>query len=290
MSITLGILLFVIIEAVMYNFYQSDLWYDLTKNVYRKPTFEIELLGKTHFGVIRDKKVGPWNFTRYQVLGIEIGDQHAQLKKDIERIKQTYLSDKHALLFQLGIIDPFDGFPCKINKNETVLKAIRMKRTITQEEMKELFDLEVGFKENLPNSTIMIDLQKNEDDLRKDVTSNCRQAIKKATRHHLSFCEATPEERDNFYEIWRGTAAKKAFFVLPKATFNDLKNSLLTNSTGKLMLVKAPNGTIVSGSIYLFDKEEKAVIYLYGATDRKAGNIGGNNFLKREMLKRSKKE
>lgn len=41
----------------MYNFYQSELRYELTKYVYRKPTFEIELLGKKHFGVIRDKKV-----------------------------------------------------------------------------------------------------------------------------------------------------------------------------------------------------------------------------------------
>ncbi len=41
----------------MYNFYQSELWYELTKDVYKKPTFEIELLGKRHFGVIRDKKI-----------------------------------------------------------------------------------------------------------------------------------------------------------------------------------------------------------------------------------------
>ncbi|MBP6909999.1 hypothetical protein KBC03_00120 [Patescibacteria group bacterium] len=56
------------------------------------------------------------------------------------------------------------------------------------------------------------------------------------------------------------------------------------------MLVKGPGGEIVSGSIYLFDKTAKAIIYLYGATDRKAGNIGANNFLKREVIKRAKKE
>jgi len=92
----------------MYNFYQSELRYELTKYVYRKPTFEIELLGRTHFGVIRDKKVGPRKFRWYQVLGVEIGDQHEQLKKDIQRIKETYLADKDAILFQLGVIDPFD--------------------------------------------------------------------------------------------------------------------------------------------------------------------------------------
>lgn len=41
----------------MYNFYQSQLRYELTKDVYRKPTFEIELLGKPHFGVIREKRL-----------------------------------------------------------------------------------------------------------------------------------------------------------------------------------------------------------------------------------------
>ncbi len=56
------------------------------------------------------------------------------------------------------------------------------------------------------------------------------------------------------------------------------------------MLVKAPSGEIVSGSIYLFDKAAKAIIYLYGATDRKAGNIGANNFLKWEVMKWAKKE
>jgi len=156
--------------------------------------------------------------------------------------------------------------------------------------MKEIFDLEVGFKENLPNSTIMIDLRKKEDELWNDVTSNCKQAIKKAQRHHLTFAEATPEEWDIFYDIRRGTASKKAFFVLTKSMFNALKEHVIKNKAGALMLVKSPNGTIVSGSIYLFDHKEKAVIYLYGATDRKAGNIGANNFLKREFIKRAKKE
>ncbi len=36
-------------KATMYNFYQSQLRYELTKDVYRKPTFEVELLGEKHF-------------------------------------------------------------------------------------------------------------------------------------------------------------------------------------------------------------------------------------------------
>ena len=92
----------------------------------------------------------------------------------------------------------------------------------------------------------MIDLRKKEDDLWKDVTSNCKQAIKKAQRHHLSFVEATPEEWDKFYDIRRGTASKKAFFVLTKPMFNALKEHLLGTKSGTLMLVKTPNGDIVS--------------------------------------------
>ena len=200
----------------MYNFYQSPLRRELTKNVYKKPTFEMHLLGKQHFGVIREKKLGPRTFRWYQILGVEIGDKHEQLKKDIERIKEEYLVGKENIFFQLGIIDAFDGFPCKINKNETVLKAIRLKRDLIQQEMHGFFGLEVGFKENLPNSTIMIDLRKSLDDLQKDITSNCKQAIKKAQRHHLTFSHATDAEREEFYNIRRGTASKKQFFVLTK--------------------------------------------------------------------------
>ncbi len=72
--------------------------------------------------------------------------------------------------------------------------------------------------------------------------------------------------------------------------YNALKEYALANGTGKLMLVKTPAGEIVSGSIYLFDKDAKAIIYLYGATDRKAGNIGANNFLKWEVIKRAKEQ
>ncbi len=87
--------------------------------------------------------------------------------------------------------------------------------------------MEVGFKENLPNSTIMIDLRKKEDELRSDVTSNCKQAIKKAQRHHLEMKEATKDEWDKFYDIRRGTASKKAFFVLTKSMYNALKDYLI---------------------------------------------------------------
>jgi lipid II:glycine glycyltransferase (peptidoglycan interpeptide bridge formation enzyme) len=118
--------------------------------------------------------------------------------------------------------------------------------------MKELLDLEIGFKENLPNSTIMIDLKKKEEELRNDVTSNCKQAIKKAQRHQLSFVEATSEEWDTFYNIRSGTASKKAFFILTKKMFNSLKEYVIKKKAGALMLVKAPNGDIVSGIIYLY--------------------------------------
>lgn len=134
----------------------------------------------------------------------------------------------------------------------------------------------------------MIDLRKKEDELWGDITSNCKQAIKKAQRHHLEFVEATPKEWDAFYDIRRGTASKKSFFILTKPMYDALRKYVIDNKAGALMLVKDPSGHIVSGSIYLFDKKEKALVYLYGATDRKAGNIGANNFLKWEVIKRSK--
>jgi len=274
----------------MYNFYQSQLRYELTKDVYKKPTFTTTLLGKTHFGVIREKKLGPRKFVWYQILGVQIGHQHEQFKKDIEEIKKTFLTKKEDVFFQLGVIDPFDGFPCKANKNEAVMKAIRIKRRITQDEMHDFFDLEVGFKENLPNSTIMIDLTKTEETLWGDVTSNCKQAIKKAQKNNLTMMRATPEERDLFYKVRAGTATKKHFFILGKETYDDMKEHLLKHQAGDLFLVKDPKGGIVSGSIYLFDHASKALVYLYGATDRKAGNIGANNFLKREIIQRAKKQ
>ena len=136
--------------------------------------------------------------------------------------------------------------------------------------MHDLFGLEIGFKENLPNSTIMIDLNKTEDELWSDITSNCKQAIKKAQRHHLQMVTATPEEWDDFYDIRVGTASQKSFYILTKPMYHALRDYCLKHKTGNLMLVKSLDGNIVSGSIYLFDKTAKAIVYLYGATDRKA--------------------
>ncbi len=70
--------------------------------------------------------------------------------------------------------------------------------------------------------------------------------------------------------------------------YHALRDYCLKNKAGNLMLVKSMDGNIVSGSIYLFDKHAQAIIYLYGATDRKAGNVGANNFLKWEVIKRAK--
>jgi len=52
----------------MYNFYQSKIRKDIQKEVYRKPHFSMHLFGTEYFGVIKEKKIGPWKLRWHQIL------------------------------------------------------------------------------------------------------------------------------------------------------------------------------------------------------------------------------
>lgn len=89
--------------------------------------------------------------------------------------------------------------------------------------------------------------------------------------------------------MWQGVGYGKGFHIIPSWQYVALRDFLLTD-TGSLfhrggnLFVTKLDGRIVSGSIVLYDLD--TMIYLYGGTDRQAGNIGSHQYLMVEIMKR----
>lgn len=52
--------------------YQSELRYHINKEIYLKPTFEVELFGRTYRGVTKMKRALGKTFRRYMIHGVEL--------------------------------------------------------------------------------------------------------------------------------------------------------------------------------------------------------------------------
>ena len=74
----------------MYNLYQSSLRKDIQQQIYRKPTFTVNLFGKEYFGTIKTKKFGPIRLQRYQVMGVELPSDPEYVAQEIAKIKKQF--------------------------------------------------------------------------------------------------------------------------------------------------------------------------------------------------------
>jgi lipid II:glycine glycyltransferase (peptidoglycan interpeptide bridge formation enzyme) len=101
--------------------------------------------------------------------------------------------------------------------------------------------------------------------------------VKKALKKWVYFWIASPDRYNLFYEKWKETVGDKGVNIIPKHTYDELIRYLTQNQRGNLF-ISMIDGEIAAGSICLYD--EHRIIYLYGFSSRKYGNIGGHHYLK----------
>jgi lipid II:glycine glycyltransferase (peptidoglycan interpeptide bridge formation enzyme) len=110
-----------------------------------------------------------------------------------------------------------------------------------------------------------------------DFSDSGKRYLNKGKKAWLSFVIAdTKEQWEQFYHTRYTTAFDKGFGVISKQEFETLREFCLSEKKGQLFLA-TKEGAIVSGSLFLF--EGKQMTYLYGATDRSFGDIGGHYWL-----------
>ncbi|HMT01102.1 MAG TPA: peptidoglycan bridge formation glycyltransferase FemA/FemB family protein [Candidatus Absconditabacterales bacterium] len=271
-----------------HNFFQSTVRKNLNETVYGNKIFQAVLLGKNYRGVIKEQKRGPFVFKWFQILGVEFGADLGNLKKlrqELTELKKKLASDRKCLFLQLGIIDPIATFPSEQIKEEQFSETIKKLRCEVEKNITQKLHFLVAFRENLPPSTIVLDLSKSIEQLEAGMNQSCRQRVRKASKHNLFFSIAQKDERDIFYDKWKEISLEKGFHIMGKKTYQKFKEYVVENQIGDLFLAKKGE-EIVAGTICI--KDHSSLIYLYGAADRHYGNIGGHQFLLHEITKRAK--
>ncbi|MDD3262904.1 MAG: peptidoglycan bridge formation glycyltransferase FemA/FemB family protein [Candidatus Absconditabacteria bacterium] len=258
------------------SLYQSPIRKTIQKDIYNKPTFTINLFGKDYFGTIKTKKLGPITLKRYQILGIELPKDHKEISKAIQEIKSKFGHHWTDIFFQRGITSTIQTFNVKDINNE-LSNSLRDTRLSLRSRMREDYHLIHSFRENLPESGIVYDLSKTDEELIKDMNKASSLRTKKAIKNDIGFRAITEAEYDKFYHKRQQTAGKKGFHTITKHQYHKLVKHLISTHTGNVFITEH-EGEILSGAICIFD--QKNLVCLYSFADRNHNNIGGQQYLK----------
>lgn len=265
-----------------YNFLQSD----TRKTIYTKVlwgdclTFSFD--GQHFFASRKTKKIWPFHLQFIQVLGVRTNDDsHEYLKRFVPFVKKhfaQYHSRWHPLIaVQIGLTQSL-AIKKQFKTNDlTFAQQVKTQRIFLYKHLKQFFGLRPSHKENMPLSTIIIDLQRDEDQIFSSCEKTVKLRIKAAKKKWFVFRRAEYDQRESFYDIWHTVSLQKWFFIMPRERYLLLRDFLIKSGKGDLFLAMLPTGEILSGSLCILDGEH--IIYLYGATNKRYGNIGGHHFL-----------
>lgn len=248
----------------MYNIsslYQSPIRQYINEHIYHKPVIYIDIQDQKYQCIIHNKKIWPINIYRAQILWIN----SSKIQSDnISNIKNQITSQTKWICIYIQF-----GISSKPSENNLPN------------------DLQKSLRENMPSGSTYIYTQNSIDDIYTQVSKSHKAHIKKAISRWLTFDIWDQEDSLTFYQIRKDTAWTKWFGVPSQKKFDDLIKYIYENNCGKIFLTKL-DGQIIGWAVCLFMDLDgyRTCIYLYGMTDRNAGNIGTNQFLHREIIKR----
>jgi lipid II:glycine glycyltransferase (peptidoglycan interpeptide bridge formation enzyme) len=271
----------------MSNFYQSQLRTHILRDIYKRSTFEVDFLDKKYMGQMKEKSKFGLSARWYMVHGIELENVNtydAQIADGLKRLKRDFWKHWWDMMFQLGIVNTLESLPTNDYKNPEVIEQNKKTRSEIQSDYKTRYNLTPTLREHMPEATVVLDLYLEDSLRQKSYSESGRRYINKAKRAELSFAVATAEEWKLFYDMWYTTAFDKGFWVIPRAEYDHLIEFLTIEKRWQLFLAKKGQ-EIVSGSICLLDG--KNMTYLYGATDRSYGDIGGHYWLTDQIASRA---
>lgn len=265
----------------MYGLYQSPIRRSLQADIYRKPHGFIYLFGKEYFYLIKEKKVWPFTFREFQVMGIEIPDDRSKVREELKKVKHYFGKKWGNICFQFGIINEITSFDNYRARSQDIIGKVRGMRLQKRATIIKQTGLKLAFKENMPQSTITIKLAKSDEELLAEMNSGCADRVKKAIKKGVKVRLWTERDDAVFFEKRQNTAWGKGFHTITKEQYTMLLKILRKHNRGNVFISEL-NGEQIAGSICLF--RDKTIVYLYGFTDRKYTNLWGHHYLKYGMF------
>lgn len=271
----------------MYNIYQSSRRKDIQYTVYAKDSKMIRLFNTDYIATVKEKKFWPVALRRIQIMWVELPEDKAYIQKELTRIGSVLKKEFGTAFLQLGIINEIANFENISHRSGEFNDTIKQQRIDKQKELFDTYRLQVSFRENMPQSNIIYDVSKTDEELIAEMNSGCKERIKKAIKNDLSFRLASSDEYDVFYQKRCDLGGKKWFNPITKKNYLDLIAYMKEYNSGSLFVAEK-DGQIIAGSICVHDADR--ITYLYGFADRKYSNIGGHHFLKFKIFGRAREQ
>ena len=269
----------------MYNLYQSQLRQDIQTIVYKRPIMTINIFGKDHFALIKPKSFWPIKAQWIQIMWVQLPNDKDYVKQELLRVKKELSKTGNNIMLQLGIVNEMISFENVSHRSESFQDDMKHMRLNLQKFICKHYGLKVAFRENMPSSDIILDISKTDEQLLNEMNSGSKSRIKKALKQEIEFGMAWPDQYKLFYDKRVETSGVKGFNIIPYDQFERLVRYITQNGRGNLFVTNIW-WELVSGSICLYD--EKYIIYMYGFTNRKFGNIGSHHYLKYRMFSRAR--
>lgn len=268
------------------SLYQSHIRKTIQKDIYQKPSFTLHLFGKDYFWTIKTKKIGPITLKRYQILWIELPKDHKEISKAIQKIKSEFWHHWTDIFFQRGVTTSIQTFDVKDIDNE-LASSLRDTRLSLRTHFKEDYHLIHSFRENLPESNIIIDITKTNEELLREMNKSSRVRVRKWIENGITFRTLQEHEYQKFYNKRQTTADKKWFNTISENQYTKLIKELIQTKTGNVVITEK-DGEILAGSIVIYD--DKNMVWLYGFADRTHNTIGGQQYLKFKTFERAREQ
>ncbi len=281
------------------NFYQSTLRKHINADIFCKPCFTINYQWVDYQVVCKEKYTLWWIVVWYQILWV-----HSRIFADTQSVdlfKQCVVAQAHnyykwkkflSLFIQCGftnILVENSVWSIKHNEQEITEQFQSIKNQINT--TYQSLWLKPAHKHNLPDATIIIDLDQSIEHIRSDIGKNTKEKIKKTEKmikqgelvHSLA---NSLDEVDLFYKLYTKTAETKWFGSITTTMREKLKQSAINEWFGRVFLIKNTIWEVISGAFCI--GYEDTLIYLYGANDHQYGNKGVSQYLHRMIIQYAK--
>ena len=269
----------------MYSLYQSQIRETLQAKIYQKSHNFTQIFGQRTFYLIKEKKIWPFTFKEFQAIGIKMPENFWKVTEELNNLKGKFWSQRGNIFFQLGFINEISHFDNKHLKDKDFPEKIKEMREDTLNKITKETNLKLAFKENMPQTTIIINLKKTDEELLNEMQNGSAEKIKKAIKKGIKIREWTAKDQETFFQKRKIIAGEKGFSTITRKQYNNLLDALQKNHQGTFFVAEL-NSEIIAGSICIF--HEKTIVYLYGFSDRKYANIGGHHYLKYWLFQRAK--
>ena len=162
---------------------------------------------------------------------------------------------------------------------------IKQMRLNIREKITSTYDLQLAFRENMPQSNIIYFIDKSDEGLLAEMNSGAKQKVGHGFKKKVDFQMATKDQYEEFYQKRSRVAGTKGFAPVTKQQFYDLMDYLEESGCGHIF-VTLHQGDIIAGSICLLD--DNHLVYLYGFAERGKNSYGGQQYLKFRAFQRSR--